>query len=205
MRLVAGAKWHREMPMGALPLTEQGARRIEGGIDLLRETSSGYVIVDRKSFPGRQEHWPVRALEYAPQFRTYAESVTMVGGMVSAMLIHFTVGGGIVDVGMGSEALFRSRVSRTSATWVRRPSAIFREVPLSTRSLSPSTSAAAPSPESPQLRNARLPGCLPSRDPDRAQGSHRRSRHRQRARRSWTQEYGGPVCKERRPIAADGS
>jgi ATP-dependent helicase/nuclease subunit A len=92
------AKWHREIPVSAVLSTEHGARRIEGTIDLLLETPNGYVIIDHKSFPGRQEHWAERALTYAPQLMTYAKAVTMAGGAVVAMLIHFTVGGGVVEV-----------------------------------------------------------------------------------------------------------
>lgn len=94
-----GAVWHRELPVSALLDTEQGARRIEGTIDLLLETEAGYVIVDHKSFPGRQEHWAERALGYAPQLFTYAKAIRMIGAEVTAMLIHFTVGGGVVEVG----------------------------------------------------------------------------------------------------------
>jgi ATP-dependent helicase/nuclease subunit A len=95
------AKWHREIPVSALLPTEHGARRIEGTIDLLLETPGGYVIIDHKSFPGRQEHWAERALGYAPQLMTYAKAVTMAGGVVCAMVVHFTVGGGVVEVGSG--------------------------------------------------------------------------------------------------------
>jgi len=96
-----GATWHRETPISALVPTEHGTRRIEGTIDLLLETASGYVIVDHKSFPGRQEHWAERALTYAPQLFSYAKAVRMAGATVNAMVIHFTVGGGIVEVGDG--------------------------------------------------------------------------------------------------------
>ncbi len=92
------ATWHREIPISALLETEHGARRIEGTIDLLLETGSGYVIVDHKSFPGRQEFWAERALGYAPQLFTYAKAIRMTGAEVLAMLVHFTVGGGVVEV-----------------------------------------------------------------------------------------------------------
>ena len=92
------AKWHREIPISALLDTDHGARRIEGTIDLLLEAESGYVIVDHKSFPGRQEHWAERALGYAPQLFTYAKAIRMTGAEVLAMLVHFTVGGGVVEV-----------------------------------------------------------------------------------------------------------
>jgi ATP-dependent helicase/nuclease subunit A len=94
-----GATWHREIPIAAVIPTEHGARRIEGTIDLLLETPNGYVIIDHKSFPGRQEHWTERALGYAPQLMTYAKAIRMSGAEVLAMLVHFTVGGGIVEVG----------------------------------------------------------------------------------------------------------
>jgi ATP-dependent exoDNAse (exonuclease V) beta subunit len=94
-----GAKWHREIPVAAVLPTEHGARRIEGTIDLLLETPAGYVIIDHKSFPGRQEHWAERSLGYAPQLMTYARAIRMTGAEVLGMLVHFTVGGGIVEVG----------------------------------------------------------------------------------------------------------
>jgi ATP-dependent helicase/nuclease subunit A len=93
-----GSKWHREIPISALLDTEHGNRRIEGSIDMLLETPAGYVIVDHKSFPGRQEHWPERALGYAPQLFMYAKAIRMTGAEVLAMLVHFTVGGGVVEV-----------------------------------------------------------------------------------------------------------
>ena len=65
------------------------------------KTDSGYVIVDHKSFPGREEHWTERALKYAPQLFTYEKAIRMTGAEVTAMLVHFTVGGGVVEVGGG--------------------------------------------------------------------------------------------------------
>ncbi len=95
------ARWHREIPVSALLDTEHGARRIEGSIDMLLETDAGYVIVDHKSFPGRQDQWAQRALSYAPQLLTYAKAIRMSGANVLATLVHFTVGGGVVEVGGG--------------------------------------------------------------------------------------------------------
>lgn len=96
-----GAVWHREIPISAQLDTAHGARRIEGTIDLLLETGSGLVIVDHKSFPGRQDLWPERATAYAPQLFTYAKAIRVKGATVLAMLIHFTVGGGVVEVADG--------------------------------------------------------------------------------------------------------
>lgn len=94
-----GAKWHREIPIFAVVPTAHGARRIHGTIDLLLEAPNGYVIIDHKSFPGRQERWPERALGHAPQLMTYANAIRMTGAEVLAMLVHFTVGGGVVELG----------------------------------------------------------------------------------------------------------
>jgi ATP-dependent helicase/nuclease subunit A len=93
-----GAAWHREVPIQAWLDTEHGARRIDGSIDLLLQTGAGYVIIDHKSFPGRQDQWAERALGYAPQLFTYAKAIRMTGAEVLAMVVHFTVGGGIVEV-----------------------------------------------------------------------------------------------------------
>lgn len=93
-----GARWHREVPISALLDTEHGARRIHGSIDVLLETERGCVIVDHKSFPGRQDQWAERALGYAPQLLTYAKAIRMSGAEVLAMLVHFTIGGGVVEV-----------------------------------------------------------------------------------------------------------
>ncbi len=93
------AVWHREVPISAIIPTEHGARRIEGSMDMLLETAHGYVIVDHKSFPGKQDQWAQRALGYAPQLLTYAKAIQTTGGTVLGMLVHFTVGGGIVEVG----------------------------------------------------------------------------------------------------------
>ncbi len=92
------AVWRREVPVSARIASPCGARRIAGSIDLLLETPQGFVVIDHKSFPGRAEHWPQRALDNAPQLLTYAAALQMAGGTVLGTFIHFTIGGGIVEV-----------------------------------------------------------------------------------------------------------
>ncbi|HEU5076890.1 MAG TPA: PD-(D/E)XK nuclease family protein [Polyangiaceae bacterium] len=92
------ARWHREVAISAAIDTADGARMIQGVIDLLLETSSGVVVVDHKSFPGRFSEWPERALEYAPQLQVYALGLRTAGYTVQSSWIHFTVGGGAVEV-----------------------------------------------------------------------------------------------------------
>ncbi|MEO8902787.1 MAG: 3'-5' exonuclease, partial [Polyangiaceae bacterium] len=95
-----GALWHREVPVSAALDSEHGLRRIEGTIDLLLQTPAGFVIIDHKSFPGSATQWAAKALEYAPQLMTYAMTIEMSGGLVIGRFIHFTVGGGMVELAM---------------------------------------------------------------------------------------------------------
>ncbi|HMJ13683.1 MAG TPA: 3'-5' exonuclease, partial [Polyangiaceae bacterium] len=91
--------WHREVPITAVMASPHGRRRIEGAIDLLLETPNGFVIIDHKSFPGRASEWESRALGYAPQLAAYATAIEMAGGVVIGRFVHFTIGGGIVEIG----------------------------------------------------------------------------------------------------------
>lgn len=95
------AVWRRELPIQARFASEQGTRLIDGCIDLLLETQHGVVIIDHKSFPGRASEWETRALEYAPQLLAYARALEIAGKRVLAMIVHFTVGGGIVEIAVG--------------------------------------------------------------------------------------------------------
>ncbi|HEU4583752.1 MAG TPA: UvrD-helicase domain-containing protein [Polyangiaceae bacterium] len=93
-----GAIWHREIPIRARFDSDHGARAIEGCIDLLLETPGGVILVDHKSFPGRASEWEQRALAYAPQLLAYARALEIAGKSLTAMLVHFTVGGGVVEM-----------------------------------------------------------------------------------------------------------
>jgi ATP-dependent helicase/nuclease subunit A len=98
-----GAQWRREVPVSAVIASTHGRRRIEGAIDLLLDTPNGFVIIDHKSFPGRASEWEQRALGYAPQLMTYAKAIEMAGGALIGRFVHFTIGGGIVEVGEARE------------------------------------------------------------------------------------------------------
>jgi hypothetical protein len=104
------AVWRREIPIRAHLATERGARLIDGCIDLLLETPRGVVIIDHKSFPGRAAEWEARALDYAPQLLAYARALEIAGREVLAMIVHFTVGGGIVELEVGDAKAADSRV-----------------------------------------------------------------------------------------------
>jgi ATP-dependent helicase/nuclease subunit A len=105
------AAWCREVPIRAHLATERGARLIDGCIDLLLETPRGVVIIDHKSFPGRAAEWEARAVDYAPQLLAYARALEIAGKRVLAMIVHFTVGGGIVELEVGDAEATGSRVA----------------------------------------------------------------------------------------------
>jgi ATP-dependent helicase/nuclease subunit A len=91
-----GAIWHREVPIHAAFTSEHGARHIAGTVDLLLELPEGVILIDHKSYPGRQESWHKKAAEYAPQLAAYSEALKLSGKAVLEHWIHFTLGGGAV-------------------------------------------------------------------------------------------------------------
>jgi ATP-dependent exoDNAse (exonuclease V) beta subunit len=92
------ARWHRELPVRTVLDTQHGRRCIQGTIDLLLETTDGFVVVDHKSFPGRSDLWAEQALKHAPQLLLYAMALKATGHVVLGHWVHFTVGGGAVEV-----------------------------------------------------------------------------------------------------------
>ena len=76
-----------------------GSQLVVGRIDLLIEGGDWFALIDHKSFPGRASEWESRALGYAPQLMTYAKAIEMAGGVVIGKFVHFTIGGGIVEIG----------------------------------------------------------------------------------------------------------
>lgn len=92
------ARWHREVPICARIKSPSGARCIQGVIDLLLETPQGVVVVDHKSYPGRADQWRDQALSYAPQLQVYELALQTTGHTVLGRWVHFTVGGGAVEV-----------------------------------------------------------------------------------------------------------
>jgi len=69
-----------------------------GRIDMLLEMGSDVVVIDHKSFPGRQDQWEAKALHYAPQLQLYADAATTAGRSVMAMLIHMPIVGQILRI-----------------------------------------------------------------------------------------------------------
>jgi ATP-dependent helicase/nuclease subunit A len=69
-------------------------QRTSGFIDLLLETSKGFVIIDHKSFLGRSVDWPAKALSYSGQLAAYRGAPS--GLPIESMWIHFAAGGGLI-------------------------------------------------------------------------------------------------------------
>jgi len=71
---------------------------VTGFIDLLTETSEGWVIVDHKTFPGASSEWKAKAQSYSGQVQHYVEALEANGEKVASAWIHFAVGGGMLRV-----------------------------------------------------------------------------------------------------------
>ena len=78
--------------------TNEMGQRIEGFIDMLVETSNGWILIDHKSFPGKRSEWSTEAVSYSGQLALYREALNKLKLPVVSMWIHFAVGGGLVGV-----------------------------------------------------------------------------------------------------------
>jgi ATP-dependent helicase/nuclease subunit A len=94
------AAWQREVPIEALIDTPHGSRRVVGTIDLLLETSQGYVIVDHKTFPGCGEPaLRMKTRSFLPQLAAYTEALRRVpGAQVIGCCVHYPVAGAVVEL-----------------------------------------------------------------------------------------------------------
>jgi hypothetical protein len=54
-----------------------------------------------RAFRVALSEWGARALEYAPQLLAYARALEIAGKKVLALVVRFTVGGGIVEIAAG--------------------------------------------------------------------------------------------------------
>jgi len=83
-----------------------GDQLVNGRIDLLIETSAGFVIVDHKSFPGSPDLWADRAIQYAPQLELYGQAVQAVTGRSClGYFIHMPIVGALLQVAPDGEGI----------------------------------------------------------------------------------------------------
>jgi ATP-dependent exoDNAse (exonuclease V) beta subunit len=90
--------WFKEWPVH---LKKEG-QKASGWIDLLLETPDGYIIIDHKSFPGKQSDIPEQAASYAPQLAIYKEAVEKATGKpILQCFLHMPIVGKMVRVDFG--------------------------------------------------------------------------------------------------------
>lgn len=90
-----GAIWHREIPIRVRIGSGDSARRVNGEIDLLLETDTGYVVIDHKTY-GNPDETAVRqhAERYLPQLAAYGRALETLGGKpVLGYWLHFGIAG----------------------------------------------------------------------------------------------------------------
>jgi len=92
------ARWLREYPVSATIQTSDGARRVDGTIDLLLETPDGVVLIDHKTFPGTRAAWAEKVGEHGAQLNAYARILEMAGLTVLGKWLHFPIGAGVIQV-----------------------------------------------------------------------------------------------------------
>jgi ATP-dependent exoDNAse (exonuclease V) beta subunit len=93
-------RWPQSKRTAEVPVTAAlGEQLINGRIDLLVETASGFAIIDHKSFPGSPDHWADRAVQYAPQLALYADAVrAATGRLCDQLFIHMPIVGALLRV-----------------------------------------------------------------------------------------------------------
>lgn len=91
-----GAKQHREMPVyGCI-----GTQRASGRVDLLLETSEGFVIIDHKTFPGAPDTWAEKAAGFSPQLSLYSQIISQATGRpVLQRFVHMPIVGAVIAIG----------------------------------------------------------------------------------------------------------
>ena len=86
-------------PEWPVTMTLETGQRMQGWIDVLVETEEGWIIIDHKSFPGGRKDWDQKALSYSGQLAAYRNAVMQATGQpVISQWIHFSVGGGLVEI-----------------------------------------------------------------------------------------------------------
>lgn len=84
---------HKEWPIHL----SKGLQKASGWIDLLLLTPKGYIIIDHKTFPGKEVEWLSRASSYLPQLKTYAEALfKATGHPIIEAWIHMPVAGAMI-------------------------------------------------------------------------------------------------------------
>jgi len=85
-----GCPTYVEVPIEA---NRPDGTRVRGRIDLLVESSNGWILVDHKSNPGATDRNEQLALEHGPQLTAYAEAlVAATGTSVAEQWLYLPIG-----------------------------------------------------------------------------------------------------------------
>ena len=100
LRACLGQQFQPKQVLVEIPIatTNEIGQRVEGFIDMLVETSNGWILIDHKSFPGKRSEWSAEAVSYSGQLALYREALNKLKLPVTSVWIHFAVGGGLVEV-----------------------------------------------------------------------------------------------------------
>lgn len=71
---------------------------VSGFIDLLMETTDGWVVIDYKSYQGDKSDWEAKALSYSGQLDCYRQALEALGMKTASLWIYFALGGGLVRI-----------------------------------------------------------------------------------------------------------
>lgn len=72
-------------------------QRMNGRIDLLVETDSGFIVLDHKTYPGKSDSWIAKAKSHLPQLLLYAEAINRRGQkQVIELIVHMPIIGKVV-------------------------------------------------------------------------------------------------------------
>ncbi|WP_042458977.1 UvrD-helicase domain-containing protein [Neobacillus dielmonensis] len=89
---------HSEWPIHL----QKGLQKASGWMDLLLDTPKGWIIIDHKTFPGKQADWLSKASSYLPQLQIYAEALQKATGRpVHEAWIHMPVVGAMIHFSQG--------------------------------------------------------------------------------------------------------
>ena len=93
------ARRHAEIPVEAMM---ENGQVMQGRIDLLLETPSGWILLDHKSNPQGAEKWPEIVHDHSGQLRAYGNALAQVTGKpILESWLFFPVSAGAVRIEMG--------------------------------------------------------------------------------------------------------
>ena len=98
-----------EQPIRLKVSRDTGSQIATGWIDLVWQTTNGYVIVDHKSYLGQVDTVQQHCTAYVPQLNVYADCLEKaLGEKPLALLVHLPMIGLMVEIGRRGSAFFEN-------------------------------------------------------------------------------------------------